>query len=71
MCSIISVTQLSGVFKCFVRIDVDGLMVYFPYEYIYPEQYSYMLELKHTLDAEVKCADMSLFYECPCINYNI
>lgn len=37
----------------FYRIDIDGLIVYFPYEYIYPEQYSYMLELKRTLDAEV------------------
>ena len=27
-------------------------MVYFPYEYIYPEQYSYMIELKRTLDAK-------------------
>jgi len=35
------------------RINIDGLIVYFPYEYIYPEQYSYMLELKRTLDAEV------------------
>ena len=26
--------------------------MYFPYEYIYPEQYSYMLELKRTLDAK-------------------
>ena len=37
----------------FFRIDIDGLLVYFPYEYIYPEQYSYMLELKRTLDAQV------------------
>jgi len=35
------------------RINIEGLVVYFPYEYIYPEQYSYMLELKRTLDAEV------------------
>lgn len=35
------------------RISVDGLLVYFPYEYIYPEQYEYMLELKRTLDAKV------------------
>lgn len=33
------------------RIDVDGLAVLFPYDYIYPEQYSYMLELKKCLDA--------------------
>ena len=27
--------------------------MYFPYDYIYPEQYMYMLELKRTLDAKV------------------
>uniref|UniRef100_A0A1A9V8C9 General transcription and DNA repair factor IIH helicase subunit XPD n=1 Tax=Glossina austeni TaxID=7395 RepID=A0A1A9V8C9_GLOAU len=37
------------------RISVDGLLVYFPYEYIYPEQYAYMLELKRTLDAKGHC----------------
>ncbi len=37
----------------FIRLNVDGLLVYFPYEYIYPEQYAYMLELKRTLDAKV------------------
>jgi DNA excision repair protein ERCC-2 len=26
--------------------------VYFPYDYIYPEQFSYMLELKRGLDAK-------------------
>jgi DNA excision repair protein ERCC-2 len=25
--------------------------VYFPYDYIYPEQYAYMVELKKILDA--------------------
>uniref|UniRef100_G1PK85 General transcription and DNA repair factor IIH helicase subunit XPD n=1 Tax=Myotis lucifugus TaxID=59463 RepID=G1PK85_MYOLU len=34
------------------RLNVDGLLVYFPYDYIYPEQFSYMLELKRTLDAK-------------------
>lgn len=29
--------------------------MYFPYEYIYPEQYAYMLELKRTLDAKGHC----------------
>ena len=38
---------------CFNRLNVDGLLVYFPYEYIYPEQFSYMLELKLALDAKV------------------
>lgn len=35
----------------FFRIDIDGLVVYFPYDYIYPEQYLYMQELKKCLDA--------------------
>lgn len=33
---------------------MDGLLVLFPYDYIYPEQFSYMLELKRTLDAKVR-----------------
>lgn len=42
-------------FSCFFyfRLNIDGLLVYFPYDYIYPEQYSYMMELKRTLDAKV------------------
>lgn len=36
-----------------LRINIDGLLVYFPYDYIYPEQYSYMFELKRSLDAKV------------------
>nr|CAD7407958.1 unnamed protein product [Timema poppensis] len=39
----------------FLRISVDGLLVYFPYDYIYPEQYAYMLELKRGLDAKGHC----------------
>ena len=41
---------------------MDGLLVYFPYEFIYPEQYAYMLELKRTLDAKVRsiCSRRSL-----------
>jgi len=34
-----------------MRLNVDGLLVFFPYDYIYPEQFSYMLELKRSLDA--------------------
>eukprot|EP01006_Ploeotia_vitrea_P066054 TRINITY_DN94260_c0_g1_i1.p1 TRINITY_DN94260_c0_g1~~TRINITY_DN94260_c0_g1_i1.p1 ORF type:complete len:772 (-),score=58.21 TRINITY_DN94260_c0_g1_i1:689-3004(-) len=34
-----------------MKVDVDGLEVIFPYHYVYPEQYEYMLELKHGLDA--------------------
>jgi DNA excision repair protein ERCC-2 len=33
---------------------LDGLRVFFPYDYIYPEQYKYMLELKRGLDAKVR-----------------
>ena len=33
-------------------LDIDGLEVLFPFEYIYPEQYEYMLELKRVLDAK-------------------
>lgn len=29
--------------------------MYFPYDYIYPEQFQYMLELKHALDAKGHC----------------
>uniref|UniRef100_UPI00358E0210 general transcription and DNA repair factor IIH helicase subunit XPD isoform X2 n=1 Tax=Myxine glutinosa TaxID=7769 RepID=UPI00358E0210 len=35
-----------------MKLTVDGLPVYFPYEFIYPEQFAYMLELKRTLDAK-------------------
>lgn len=34
------------------RLDILGLPVLFPYQYIYPEQHAYMCELKRTLDAE-------------------
>ena len=34
-----------------MKIKIDDLTVYFPYDYIYPEQYSYMCELKKCLDA--------------------
>jgi len=38
-----------------MKINVEGLLVYFPYDYIYPEQFSYMLELKRALDAKGHC----------------
>ncbi|MEW5309782.1 MAG: hypothetical protein WDW38_001642 [Sanguina aurantia] len=38
-----------------MRFQLEGLTVFFPYEYIYPEQYRYMLELKHALDAPGHC----------------
>lgn len=38
-----------------MKFQLEDLTVYFPYEYIYPEQYRYMLELKHALDAKGHC----------------
>lgn len=38
-----------------MRINIDGLTVYFPYPRVYPEQYEYMCELKKTLDAGGHC----------------
>lgn len=38
-----------------MKFSLEGLMVYFPYEYIYPEQYRYMLEVKRALDARGHC----------------
>lgn len=42
-------------------LDVDGMRVFFPYDFIYPEQYSYMLDLKRALDAKVGLAVLSSF----------
>ena len=33
-----------------MRIQIDDLVVYFPYDYIYPEQYAYMRHLKRAID---------------------
>ena len=38
-----------------MKFKIDDLDVFFPYEYIYPEQYEYMVELKRTLDAQGHC----------------
>ena len=45
-----------------MKLNVDGLLVYFPYDYIYPEQYSYMLELKRALDAKVLIQKLFFWY---------
>ena len=37
-----------------MRFEIDDLPVYFPYDYIYPEQYQYMVEIKRALDAKVR-----------------
>lgn len=33
-----------------MRFDLDGLDVFFPYDYMYKEQYEYMLQLKKAID---------------------
>ncbi|KAK0420877.1 hypothetical protein QR680_014941 [Steinernema hermaphroditum] len=38
-----------------MKIDIDGLQVFFPYDYIYPEQVLYMRELKKSIDAQGHC----------------
>lgn len=47
----VSAASVRGV----MRINIDGLPVYFPYPRLYPEQYEYMCELKKTLDAKGHC----------------
>lgn len=34
--------------------NIDDLVVHFPYDKIYPEQYQYMCDLKKALDAQVR-----------------
>ncbi|KAH8029220.1 hypothetical protein HPB51_023785 [Rhipicephalus microplus] len=51
-CENVCDTLLNLVFRTLSTIDVDGLSVFFPYDYIYPEQYAYMLQLKQCLDAK-------------------
>ena len=38
-----------------MKFNLEDITVFFPYEYIYPEQYRYMLELKRALDAKGHC----------------
>lgn len=38
-----------------MKFKLEDITVFFPYEYIYPEQYRYMLELKRALDARGHC----------------
>eukprot|EP01031_Cornospumella_fuschlensis_P008339 gene8339-10286_t len=35
-----------------MRFNLDGLEVFFPYDYMYKEQYEYMLNLKRAIDAK-------------------
>ncbi|XP_049849884.1 general transcription and DNA repair factor IIH helicase subunit XPD-like [Schistocerca gregaria] len=39
-----------------MKFFLDGIWVFFPYDYIYPEQYEYMLHLKRALDQKGPCA---------------
>ena len=34
-----------------MKFQIEDVTVHFPYDYIYPEKYSYMVELKRALDA--------------------
>ena len=38
-----------------MKFQLEEITVYFPYEYIYPEQFRYMQELKRALDAHDHC----------------
>ncbi|CAI9107909.1 OLC1v1007391C1 [Oldenlandia corymbosa var. corymbosa] len=38
-----------------MKFQIEDVTVYFPYDNIYPEQYSYMVELKRALDAKGHC----------------
>ena len=38
-----------------MKLIIDSLLVYFPYDYIYPEQFSYMLELQRSPDVKGHC----------------
>ncbi|KAM7253928.1 hypothetical protein ACFE04_031610 [Oxalis oulophora] len=38
-----------------MKFTIEDITVYFPYDNIYPEQYSYMIELKRSLDAKGHC----------------
>eukprot|EP01138_Halocafeteria_seosinensis_P011899 gb/GECG01012161.1/.p1 GENE.gb/GECG01012161.1/~~gb/GECG01012161.1/.p1 ORF type:complete len:845 (+),score=112.20 gb/GECG01012161.1/:1-2535(+) len=35
-----------------MKVHIDGLEVFFPYDYIYKEQFQYMVELKRAIDAK-------------------
>ena len=38
---------------CSMKFFLDDLPILFPYEFIYPEQYAYMKDIKKALDAKV------------------
>ena len=43
---------------------MEDMDLYFPYEYMYPEQYDYMLSIKHALDAKVLLAASETAVNC-------
>ncbi len=43
-----------------MRFNIDDIEVLFPYDYIYPEQYQYMVELKSLLDNGVIPIDYAI-----------
>lgn len=50
-----------------VRFKINELEVFFPYDYVYPEQYEYMRLLKATLDAKGHCVlEMPTGRACAC-----
>ena len=53
-----------------MKFQIEGLTVYFPYEYIYPEQYQYMRELKHALDAKGHCL-LEVTLLCPASYHSV
>ncbi|KAJ3014416.1 DNA-dependent ATPase of the nucleotide excision repair factor 4 complex [Thoreauomyces humboldtii] len=38
-----------------MKFEIDGLPILFPYDFIYPEQYAYMRDMKRALDAQGHC----------------
>ena len=38
-----------------MKFFLDDLPILFPYEFVYPEQYEYMKDIKKALDAKVQC----------------
>ncbi|KAJ3086145.1 DNA-dependent ATPase of the nucleotide excision repair factor 4 complex, partial [Quaeritorhiza haematococci] len=45
-----------------MKFTLDGLPIHFPYDYIYPEQYAYMRDLKRALDAKYYPEKRKLVY---------
>ncbi len=44
-----------------MKFQVDGLEVFFPYDYMYNEQYEYMYKLKKAIDAKGEIQWLSKF----------